>query len=205
MPRASRAWVRVSSSWSPSCRNTIAVDDIASAPPMTMAAPALMPYANAMPPKARPHSSTCRPPMPSTSDFIATMRASENSSPSVKTRNTTPISASTCTDGGARHEAERMRAEHHADQQVTQDRWQLETAHQAQHEQRAREQDQYLAEKVVRHRASRGGCADASIPSRHSRPWRSTRSPDRSRTTGQPPSCRSLLHSRPAWILPTGA
>ena len=35
--------------------------------------------------------------MPSTSDFIAIMRASENSSPSVKTRNTTPISASTRT------------------------------------------------------------------------------------------------------------
>ncbi len=98
MPSASRACVRVSSIWSPSWRSTIAVDDIASAPPMTMAAPAWTPNAKAMPPKARPHSSTCRPPMPSTSDFIATMRPSENSSPSVNTRNTTPISASTCTD-----------------------------------------------------------------------------------------------------------
>ena len=104
----------------------------------------------------------------------------------------------------ARHEAERMRAEHHADQQVAEDRRQLEAAHQAQHEQRAREQDQDLAEKVVRHRASRGGCTDASIPTRHSRPWRSTCSPDRSRAPGQPPSCRIPPHSRPASIPPRG-
>ncbi len=71
----------------------MAVDDMASAPPMTIAAPGCTPTPRAMAANAAPHTSICRPPMPSTSDFIATMRASENSRPSVKTRNTMPISA----------------------------------------------------------------------------------------------------------------
>jgi hypothetical protein len=94
MPSASRACVRASSSWSPSWRITIAVEDIATAPPSTIATGSVAPSAQTAAPTTAVVMSTCSPPTPSTSDFIATMRASENSSPSVKTRNTTPMSAS---------------------------------------------------------------------------------------------------------------
>ena len=91
---ASRECVRASSSWSPSWRITIAVEDIATAPPITIATGGVAPSAQAATATTAVVMSTCRPPIPSTSDFMATMRANENSSPSVKTRNTTPISAS---------------------------------------------------------------------------------------------------------------
>ena len=43
-----------------------------------------------------------------------------------------------------RHQAERVRSQQHADDQVPEDRWQLKTTHEAQHQQRASEQDQDL-------------------------------------------------------------
>ncbi len=155
MPTASRAWVRASSSWSPSCLTTIAVEDIASAPPITIAAPVCTPKPSAMPANAPPQTSICRPPMPSTSDFIATMRPSENSSPSVKTRNTMPISARSRTVASFGTRPRACGPSSMPTTQVAEDGWQVETAHEAQHQQRAGEQDQDLRQEVVCHRASR--------------------------------------------------
>ena len=73
----------------------MAVEDMATAPPITTASTApirnsIMPMAATMPVVI----STCAPPTPSTSQRIATSRGSENSNPKVNTRKTTPKSAS---------------------------------------------------------------------------------------------------------------
>ncbi len=75
----------------------IAVEDIATAPPITTATAGAT-WNRLMAPAATMAvvNSTWAPPTPSTSHRIATRRGSENSSPSVNTRNTTPISASSC-------------------------------------------------------------------------------------------------------------
>ena len=93
MPIAMRLCVRFSSACSPSWRITIAVDDMASAPPIITAVRGgtLSPHSTTA--NAAVVSETCRPPMRNASRRMAIMRGSENSSPSVNTRNTTPSSA----------------------------------------------------------------------------------------------------------------
>jgi hypothetical protein len=63
------------------------------------------------------------------------MRAKENSSPSVKTRKTTPTSASVRIDSSSSSTAQRVRPEQHADEQVTQDRWQRKTPYEREYQQ----------------------------------------------------------------------
>ena len=73
----------------------IAVEDIATAPPITTATAGATSKAMMAPAATMPVvTSTCAPPTPSTSQRIATKRGKENSSPKVNTRNTTPKSAS---------------------------------------------------------------------------------------------------------------
>ena len=87
--------MRLFSDCSVSCAMMIAVEDIATAPPMTIAAVGAIPNSAKAPAPTIPVvTSTCAPPTPSTSQRIATRRGSENSNPSVNTRNTTPKSAS---------------------------------------------------------------------------------------------------------------
>ncbi len=74
----------------------MAVEDIDSAPPMTIDTSHESPSNRPTPTNSPVVSSTCARPRPNTSRRMATMRGHENSSPSVNSRNTTPISASSC-------------------------------------------------------------------------------------------------------------
>ena len=88
--------------------------------------------------------STCAPPTPSTSQRMATRRGSENSSPSVNTRNTTPKSASSCVVSLSARERERVRTQQHADREIAEDRRQRQFAHARDHAHRCGEQNQDL-------------------------------------------------------------
>ena len=74
----------------------MAVEDMDSAPPTATASSHDMPSARPMATNSSVVSATCMAPSPNTSRRMATMRAQENSRPSVNSRNTTPISASSC-------------------------------------------------------------------------------------------------------------
>ena len=80
-----------------SCAMMMAVEDMATAPPMSTATAGAT-SKNRMAPAATIPTviSTCAPPTPSTSQRMATRRGSENSNPKVNTRNTTPKSANNC-------------------------------------------------------------------------------------------------------------
>ena len=151
MPTASRECVRLISSWSPSWRSTIAVEDIASAPPITMAGATVRcrtPRRCRRTPRSS--SSICRPPTPSTSDFIATMRAQRELEPEREHQEHDADLGQQPHGLVVRREPERVRAEHHADDEVAEDRRQREAPHQAEHQQRARQQDQDLARESRR-------------------------------------------------------
>ena len=73
----------------------MAVEDIATAPPTTTATAGAMLKKMMAAAATRPVvTNTWAPPTPSTSQRMATKRGRENSSPKVKTRKTTPKSAS---------------------------------------------------------------------------------------------------------------
>ncbi|MQM40246.1 hypothetical protein KBTX_04293 [wastewater metagenome] len=72
----------------------MAVDDNASAPPITVAAPPPAPSAQAVSPSTPVHSATWAPPRPNTVQRIARSCGRENSRPMVNSRKTTPNSAS---------------------------------------------------------------------------------------------------------------
>ena len=88
-----RPCVRLISACSVSCWTTIAVEDIATAPPITNATSGVAPAAYATAPASSAVMPTCCAPRPNTSWRIASMRGRENSRPSVNSRNTTPSSA----------------------------------------------------------------------------------------------------------------
>ena len=93
MPIAMRLCVRFSSACSPSWRITIAVEDMASAPPIMTAVSGGTSRLHSTTANVAVVTTTCMPPMRNASRRMAIMRGSENSSPSVNTRNTTPRSA----------------------------------------------------------------------------------------------------------------
>jgi len=92
-PMAMRLCVRFSSACSPSWRITMAVEDMASAPPIITAVSGGTSSPQITTANAAVVSTTCRPPIKNASRRMAIIRGSENSSPSVNTRNTTPRSA----------------------------------------------------------------------------------------------------------------
>ncbi len=94
MPKDSLPCVRFSSPWSDSCCITMAVEDIATAPPSTTATSGGEPSHQAMAPNARAVNPTWALPSANTSLRMAIRRGSENSSPRVNSRKTTPNSAS---------------------------------------------------------------------------------------------------------------
>ena len=71
----------------------MAVEDIASAPPIMIAVSGGTRSVHSTVANVVVVSTTCRPPMSSASRRMAIMRGRENSRPSVNTRNTTPRSA----------------------------------------------------------------------------------------------------------------
>ena len=93
-PKARRPCVRLSSSCSVSWRSTIAVEDIATAPPSRIATGSARPIAQPTAATTAVVPPTCRPPSVNTSPRIAIRRGSENSRPSANSRNTMPNSAS---------------------------------------------------------------------------------------------------------------
>ena len=99
----------------------IAVLLIEMAPPITTAMSHGTPTSRAMHANTTVVATTCAAPSPNTSRFMASMRGSENSSPSVNSRKVTPSSASSCVVAGVRHQPERMRPERHADDEVSED------------------------------------------------------------------------------------
>ena len=97
-------------------------------------------------------AATCAPPTPSTSPRIATSRGKENSRPRVKTRKTTPKSASRRVVR-CRPPARARAAQHHADGQVPEYRRQRQLAHRRDDADRGGQQDQDLQQRIV-HRPS---------------------------------------------------
>ena len=91
----------------------------------------------------------CAEPSPNTSRRIATMRGKENSSPSVNSRNTTPISRDGLGLGAFRKHRECKRPEHNADDQITEDRRHADAPGQRQHQHRREQQYQDLAEGLL--------------------------------------------------------
>ena len=86
---------------------------------------------------------------------MATRRGSENSSPSVNTRNTTPKSARSRVVSLSTAKREGVRAQQHADREVAEDRRQCELAHGRDDADRGGEQNQDLQQRIVMH--SRAG------------------------------------------------
>jgi hypothetical protein len=72
----------------------MAVELIATTPPSTIAGAGRTPASHANVHATAPTARSCSAPSPKTSRRIASMRGQENSSPSVNSRKTTPISAS---------------------------------------------------------------------------------------------------------------
>ena len=93
-PKAWRPWREFCSSCSMSSFMTMAVEDSASTPPMTIAPAAGTPRFQAMKPNTAQLMSTCAPPRPKTVCFMARSFGNENSRPMVNIRNTRPNSAS---------------------------------------------------------------------------------------------------------------
>ena len=133
----------------------MAVEDIATAPPTTTAEVGATPSSHAAASATiAVVTSTCAPPTPSTSPRMASKRGSENSSPSVNTRNATPKSASRRVVSLSTDQRERVRAEQHADREVAEDRRQGELAHAGHDEYRGGQQDQNLQQRIGVHSRS---------------------------------------------------
>ena len=96
--KASRPCGECISSCSMSCLTTMAVDDSARMPPITSAPCHGTPLNQAMLPAAITDSNTCVPPSPNTARRSVQNWASENSSPIMNSRKTTPISASSSSE-----------------------------------------------------------------------------------------------------------
>ncbi len=114
MLKASRPWVRLISPRSVSACRMIAVELMAMAPPTSEAMSQGKPKPRAISANTAMVAPTCSAPSPNTSRRIAIMRGSENSSPRVNSRNTTPSSASRRVAAGVRDDPQRMRPERQA-------------------------------------------------------------------------------------------
>ena len=122
----------------------MAVEDIATAPPITIATGRVAPSAQAGDRDDRRREQHLQPADPSTSDFIATMRANENSRPERKDQEHDADLGEHADRLVVVEHAEGVRAEQHADDEVAEDRRQRETPHEREHEQRPRQQYQDL-------------------------------------------------------------
>ena len=87
---AERPCCRPISFCSVSCFTEMAVEDMAKAPPSTMAMGVLAPMSRAMATVPRVVNSTWAPPSTNTDLRITQKRGAENSNPKVNSRNTTP-------------------------------------------------------------------------------------------------------------------
>ena len=122
MPTASRPCWLPSSPSSDSCLRVIAVDDMATTPPMTIAACQPTPRKIAAVAPISVVSPTCRPPAPKTVARAAIIFGSENSSPTMNIRRTTPSSERNAVPSLGARMLEAMRADREAGHEIADDR-----------------------------------------------------------------------------------
>ena len=124
---------------------TMAVDDMATAPPITTATAGATSRNRVRPAATMPVvTSTCAPPTPSTSQRIATRRGRENSNPSVNTRNTTPKSANSWVVAPPVRQVEGVRTQQHPHREISENGRQFQFAHARDHAHGSGEQNQDL-------------------------------------------------------------
>ena len=144
--------MRLFSDCSVSCAMMMAVEDMATAPPMTIAAVGAIPNsANAPAPTSAVVTSTWAPPTPSTSQRIATRRGRENSEPEREHQEHHAEIREQARRVVVHRPGEGVRTEQHADREIADDRGQCELARAGDDADRGGEQDQDLEQRAAVH------------------------------------------------------
>ena len=132
---------------SPSHASTMAVDDIASPKPVTIAAGHARSHHHAMALSTTPLTTTCAPPRPNTRWRNAQSREGSSSRPTRNSSSTTPSSAKCKGAVRVGHHAQAPRTDHRAGGEVAEHRAQLQPAEQRHDDHRGEQEDGSLREQ----------------------------------------------------------